>query len=50
MYEIETTRLLLRLFTPDDLIDHWQQHGFGMWAVIDKKDDRIPYALWYSML
>lgn len=73
MHEIETTRLLLRLFTPDDLIDlyriyrdrqvmkyvgigartlaeteaalcstidHWQQHGFGMWAVVEKKDDR----------
>lgn len=71
MPEIETERLILRMFRPDDLdelaalfsdpdvvryvgdgkpvsreesdralqsiIRHWQTHGFGRWAVIDKQ-------------
>src|ERR1700750_3411989 len=70
MAEIETQRLFLRMFSPDDLenlyrlfrdpdvmkyvgggellsrpetetalnsvIKHWERHGFGRWAIIDK--------------
>jgi len=71
---IETSRLLLRMFTPDDVdamwaierepevmkyvgkgartldetrerllasIRHWQQHGFGMMAVVHKETGRV---------
>lgn len=72
MREIETPRLLLRQFTPDDLDDLYRlysnpdlirfsgsartkketqtalsaiikhyEHGFGMWAVIHKADDKL---------
>jgi ribosomal-protein-alanine N-acetyltransferase len=80
MHEVETARLLLRMFTEDDLdalseiladpdvmeyigkdglpiskeetsvalqsiIRHWQQHGFGRWAVEDKAERKlIGYA------
>src|SRR5262249_16100606 len=73
--EIETRRLRLRMFTPDDLnelaairadsdvmryigsakpesieqvqaalnknIAHWEQHGFGRWAVVDKQSNKL---------
>jgi len=75
MLEIETARLKLRRFTPNDLNDlceiradpdvmryiglgkpesieqvqaalnkiltHWEQHGFGRWAGIDKESDKL---------
>jgi ribosomal-protein-alanine N-acetyltransferase len=75
MLEIETPRLKLRRFTPNDLNDlceiradpdvmryiglgkpesieqvqaalnkifaHWEQHGFGRWAAIDKESDKL---------
>lgn len=72
MPEIETVRLKLRHFTPEDFddlfrlysdpevmkylsprtreqtqaslckhIQHWQEHNFGMWAVIDKQSSKI---------
>ena len=75
MVEIETTRLRLRRFTPNDLNDllairadqdvmryigigkpesleqvqihldkirlHWEQHGFGWWAVVPKDADKL---------
>lgn len=76
MHEVETARLRLRMFTPDDLkplslifadphvteylgkdgqpisteetaaaltsiIQHWQKHGFGRWAVEDKAGGRL---------
>jgi RimJ/RimL family protein N-acetyltransferase len=75
MLEIETARLKLRSFTPDDLNDlseirsdpdvmkylgsgkpesidqsrtalnkilaHWEKHGFGRWAAIDKARDKL---------
>jgi ribosomal-protein-alanine N-acetyltransferase len=75
MARIETERLLLRMFRPDDLdelatlfsdpdvvryvgdgkpvsreeseralesiIKHWQTHGFGRWAVIDKQTQKF---------
>ncbi|HEX8136564.1 MAG TPA: GNAT family N-acetyltransferase [Pyrinomonadaceae bacterium] len=75
MAEIETSRLRLRMFTPDDLdalslitgdaevmkylgvsgprtrektqntidaiLRHWQNHGFGIWAIDHKADRRL---------
>ena len=75
MAQIETERLILRMFRPDDLdelaalfsdpdvvryvgdgkpvgrdeseralqsiIKHWQTHGFGRWAVIDKRTQKF---------
>jgi len=74
MQEIETARLYLRQFTPDDLddlyriysdsevmkyigkgvrtraatetalygmLEHWQQHNFGMWAAVHKIDNKF---------
>jgi ribosomal-protein-alanine N-acetyltransferase len=75
MAQIETERLILRMFRPDDLdelaalfsdpdvvryvgdgkpvsreesdralqsiINHWQTHGFGRWAVIDKQRQKF---------
>jgi ribosomal-protein-alanine N-acetyltransferase len=76
MHEVETARLRLRMFTPDDLdalslifadphvmeflgkdglpipteetalaltsiIQHWQRHGFGRWAVEDKAEGKL---------
>ncbi|MDP6833114.1 MAG: GNAT family N-acetyltransferase [Alphaproteobacteria bacterium] len=23
------------------IVDHWRQHGFGLWAVIDRQDSRL---------
>ena len=23
------------------IVDHWRQHGFGLWAVIDRQDDTL---------
>jgi RimJ/RimL family protein N-acetyltransferase len=75
MLKIETARLTLRRFTPNDLNDlceiradpdvmkyigsgkpesieqvqtalnkllaHWEQHGFGRWAVLDKESEKL---------
>ena len=75
MIDIETARLKLRRFTPNDLNDlyeiradpdvmryigsgkpesieqvqtafnkllaHWEQHGFGRWAVLDKESEKL---------
>jgi ribosomal-protein-alanine N-acetyltransferase len=75
MPEIETSRLRLRMFTPDDLdalsaitgdaevmkylgtsgprtrektkttidaiLRHWSEHGFGIWALEHKRDQRL---------
>ena len=75
MLSIETSRLTLRMFTPDDLdelyslfsdplvvryvgtgetaskaetetalngiMNHWERHGFGRWAILDKRSQRF---------
>ena len=79
---LETARLQLRPFAPEDLvphhqlvgsdpqvtwhgkvltleesraawerrIHHWEQHGFGMWAVVEKETGSLLGHTWLQML